>query len=152
LRVAILVLGTGVVAYMGTQINQLMRFSPFLDDSDNVIGYAGIVVLIWIMALAAVWGAPAIAAALFVVAAAAAFNLGATTFYGDMNVWGGVAIISAVLCAVDWARRTGHTPARYPALQAAQSRAARIGWRVLAVIAGLVEAALLIQLIDLIGT
>jgi len=86
--VAILILGAGVCAYIVTQINQLVPFSVFMRSASDVVGEAEIVVLLWVISLAAVWGAPLIAGVLFAVTAAIAMHLGTTTFYGDMTVWG----------------------------------------------------------------
>jgi hypothetical protein len=147
LRVAILILGAGVCAYIAMQINQMTRYSAFLSNAKDVIGEAGIVVVLWLIALAAVWGAPIIAGALFAVAAAMAFHLGATTFYGDMNVWGGIAVILVALCVVDWARRDGL--ARYPSLRRVQSRATTTTRRAVAAIVGIVIAAVLAKLVGL---
>jgi hypothetical protein len=97
LRVAILILGAGVCAYIVMQINQLVRFSVFMQSASDVVSEAEIVVLLWVISLAAVWGAPLIAGVLFAVTAAIAMHLGATTLYGDMTVWGGVAVILAAL-------------------------------------------------------
>jgi len=144
LRVAVLILGAGVTAYIIFQIQMMYSF-PYvlrLRDSSNVGGEAVMVVLLLLMGMAAVWGAPLVAAGVFVLAAALAFHLGSTTFYGDMSVWGGVALILAALCAVDWTRRGGL--ARYPSLQVTQKRAARIGSQLLPLIAGLIVVAVLI--------
>jgi hypothetical protein len=75
--------------------------------------------------------------------------LGNSTFYGDMSVWGGVAVILATLSAVDWARRRGHTIDRYPALQRATSLVFRLGRLALAVITGITLVAILMRLFGL---
>jgi hypothetical protein len=146
----VLILGAGVTAYIVFQIQMMFSFPyalRFKEDLSSVAGEAGIVVLLFLMAMAAVWGLPLIAAGIFVIAGAIAFHVGSTSFYGDMSVWGGVALILAALSAVDWARRRGFSLNRYPVARRATKLVLRVGRIAIAVILGMALVALLFRIV-----
>lgn len=105
LRVATLVLGAGLSGFVLMQLGQLTRFNAFMPAHPNVLGEGGTVLLLLLIALAAVWGAPLLAAGFFTGASALAAHLGSTTYYRDMSVWALIIAALAVLCVIDWARR-----------------------------------------------
>jgi sterol desaturase/sphingolipid hydroxylase (fatty acid hydroxylase superfamily) len=147
LRVAILILGAGVCAYIASEVNTISHFEVFVPRERWVSTNAVFVILLWVVSLAAVWGAPLLAAGLFAATTAAAWYLASTKDYGNMYVWGAGAAILAVLCVVDWSRRGRF--AGHPILRRVHVGGALVALRVLAVIGGIVVAAVIAKLIGL---
>src|SRR5215210_747851 len=75
LRVAILVLGAGVCAYLVSEVSTLSHLEVFLPRERWVSTDAAFLILLWVVSLAAVWGAPALAAGLFAATTAGAWYL-----------------------------------------------------------------------------
>jgi hypothetical protein len=100
LRVAILVIGALTGAVMLFQVFALVGLAAAFAPRSSLAGGAIVVAVLWIVALAAVWGAPGLAALLFVVTAIGAFIIGAGSIFRDMTVWGSIAVILAILALV----------------------------------------------------
>lgn len=102
MRIAVLMLGLILGAIMFFQTFLVYSLSGLANDSAS--GESGAVglfmALLWLVACALVIAVPLVSAVIFVVAGLLGFT--ASTNFSDLQLWGGVSLILAVLSLIGW--------------------------------------------------
>lgn len=111
MRIATLVIGLGVSLIVLVQSCAATVGDSLAGDEESTTGGSGLIVaLLFICGAGFALTHPRVSAILFLVAAAVAFPVGATSDFSDLIVWGVVAVILAGLELFSYRRR-----ARQPA-------------------------------------
>ena len=99
MRIAVMIISLCLTAIVGLQSCAVMVSANLAQRADVAGGGASgiIIALLFVLGGAFAMGLPNISMAMFTLAAIIGFIVGATTPYGDMSVWGAVALVLAVL-------------------------------------------------------
>ena len=99
MRIAVLVIGLCLVMLVGMQSCTVM-FGGGLTEDQNLAGAGALgqlVALLFILGSAFAIGAPKASVGIFAVAALFAFGAAGMSDFRDMNVWGWISVVLAVL-------------------------------------------------------
>lgn len=99
MRIAVLTIGLCLVMLVGIQSCTVM-FGGGLTEDQNLAGAGALgllVTLMFILGSAFAIGAPKVSVGIFIVAALIAFGAAGMSHFTDMNVWGWVSAVLAVL-------------------------------------------------------
>lgn len=99
MRLAVLIISLFLVVIIGLQSCTVMVGGNIGSNHDLSEGGAvGILIaILYILGAAFIIGLPRISMIIFIIAAVLGFTVGSTTPFTDMKIWGGVAVVLAIL-------------------------------------------------------
>lgn len=99
MRIAVLIIGLGLVMIIGFQSCTVMVGSEMAqDDATSGAGAVGILMaLLFLLGAAFAMGVPKASMVLFAIAALLGFGMGSSSEFSDLTIWGSVSLVLAIL-------------------------------------------------------